>query len=353
MALFSQGEEKNYIIEQLYVLINAGMDVHSALESLTEEVHNKSLKETLIKVRDRVNSGSQLSDAFEGTRIIPTEFLSFIRSGEASGNLKEQLRMVAEQFARDKELRSKVISASIYPIFIFVVVIILGGVNLFLVLPQVTSSFTKLGGELPWFTQLLLDFGIFTSQYGAIVFPSALVLILLTIFLVFFNTKTKFIGQEILLRTPGIKDILRQVELSRFGFVFGLLTKSGITFTDALNFLAGYAGVQRYRNFYKYLMEGINDGLNFRELFAAYKNLHMLFPRSVQNLITSAEKSGHLSETLMQIGDIYKKKLDISTQTLSAVIEPVLIFIVWGFVLLLALAIIFPLYSIIGNIGIF
>jgi type IV pilus assembly protein PilC len=144
---------------------------------------------------------------------------------------------------------------------------------------------------------------------------------------------------------------LLQVELSKFGFVFGLLVDSGITFMDALRFLESYTITNRFQKFYGFLADGVDNGSSFKDLFGKYPKIEKVFPRSVQNLITSAEKSGHLPETLLQIGEIYRKKLDVSTQTLSAIIEPLLIVVVWFFVLLVALAIIFPLYSIMGNIN--
>lgn len=346
-------DEKSFVLEQLSILLEAGMDVSTALLSLEEEVSQKDLKQKIAKVRDRVDSGDQLWQAFRGTNIIPEQFLSFIRTGEQSGKLKEQLSMVAAQYARDKEFKSKVVAASIYPAFILAMVIVLGGVNAFVILPKISETFSKLGGELPAITLFLLAAGTFLQKYGYIVAPLFFLLVALMIFLLFINKRTKHWGQELLFRLPGIKDIFRQIEIARFGFLLGLLSNSGIVITDGLNFLRDYTTTRRYQKFYEFLAHGVENGVTFSALFSEYKNTDRLFPRSVQNLVSSAEKSGHLSEIFNKIGDIYQKKMDLSTQTLSAVIEPLLIVVVWFFVLLVALAVIFPLYNIVGNLNIY
>lgn len=349
--LSGHSEEKNFIIEQLHILLNAGMDLSTALETLIAESQSKALKGVIQRVKDRVDGGSPLWSAFQGTGIIPEQFLSFIRTGEESGKLKEQLKMVAEQYAREKEFRSKVVAASVYPIFILLVVLVLGGANLFIILPQVTDSFLKLGAELPPVTLVMLNMGTFVKQYGYIVGPAVVGFIVLTVYFLFYSPKTKYFGQELMFRLPGIGNVYSQVELSKFGYIFGLLSTSGITMTEALSFLAEYTTTKRYQWLYQNMREGIENGQRFYDIFAEYPKIDRILPRSVQNLITSSEKSGHMPETLMKIGEIYQKKLDISTQTLSAVIEPLLIIIVWFFVLVVALAIIYPLYSMIGSIS--
>ncbi|MFZ6022136.1 MAG: type II secretion system F family protein [Patescibacteria group bacterium] len=346
-------DEKSFVLEQLSILLEAGMDVSTALLSLEEEVSQKDLKQKIAKVRDRVDSGDQLWQAFRGTNIIPEQFLSFIRTGEQSGKLKEQLSMVAAQYARDKEFKSKVVAASIYPAFILAMVIVLGGVNAFVILPKISETFSKLGGELPAITLFLLAAGTFLQKYGYIVAPLFFLFVALVIFLLFINKRTKHWGQELLFRLPGIKDIFRQIEIARFGFLLGLLSNSGIVITDGLNFLRDYTTTRRYQKFYEFLAHGVENGVTFSALFSEYKKTDRLFPRSVQNLVSSAEKSGHLPEIFNKIGDIYQKKMDLSTQTLSAVIEPLLIVVVWFFVLLVALAVIFPLYNIVGNLNIY
>lgn len=335
------------------ILLEAGMDVSTALLSLEEEISQKDLKQKIAKVRDRVDSGDQLWQAFHGTNIIPEQFLSFIRTGEQSGKLKEQLSMVAAQYARDKEFKSKVVAASIYPAFILIMVVVLGGVNAFVILPKISETFSKLGGELPAITLFLLAAGTFLQKYGYIVAPLFFLFIALVIFILFINKGTKHWGQELLFRLPGIKEIFRQIEIARFGFLLGLLSNSGIVITDGLNFLRDYTTTRRYQKFYEFLAHGVENGVTFSSLFSQYKKTDRLFPRSVQNLISSAEKSGHLPEIFNKIGDIYQKKMDLSTQTLSAVIEPLLIVVVWFFVLLVALAVIFPLYNIVGNLNIY
>lgn len=329
------------------------MDISSALASLEDEISNAKLKTKIATVRERVDSGDPLWMAFSKTDIIPEQFLPFIRTGEQSGKLKEQFTMVAEQYSRDKEFKSKVTAASIYPIFILIMVIVLGGANAFIILPKVADSFSKLGGELPALTRFLLAGGLFLQKNGLVLVPAMIIFTITTVYILFINKKTKYLGQEILFRLPGIKNVFQQIELARFGFITGLLMTSGIVITDALTFLRDYSKTRRYQKFYAHLADGIDNGLEFSYLFSSYKGINKLFPKSVQNLISSAEQSGHLPEIFMKVGDIYQKKVDTSTQTLSAIIEPLLIVVVWFFVLLVALAVIFPLYNIIGNLNIY
>jgi hypothetical protein len=169
--------------------------------------------------------------------------------------------------------------------------------------------------------------------------------------LLFFYKKTKIIGEKIMLNLPIIKKLIREVELARFGFIFGTLLKAGLPILDAFDSLIQASSYSSYRKTYGYFRDNVELGLSFQKIFLSYPHIENFIPGPNQQMIIAAEQSGQLADALIKIGEIYEEKTETTTKNLAVILEPILLIIVWLGVVFVALAVIMPVYSLIGGLN--
>ncbi len=165
----------------------------------------------------------------------------------------------------------------------------------------------------------------------------------------FFASKTKHIGRKLLFKVPGTGRLLKEVEIAQFGYLFGTLLGAGLPIHRATELLAGATTAPQYAALYRFFATSLEDGLSFKDALSKYKHSTRLLPAGVQQMIFSAERSGSLPDVLLTIGRTYEQKSEITTKNLESIIEPVLLVIVAGGVLLVAIAVILPIYNLVGG----
>ncbi len=348
---FRVKKDKDYLIEQLSVLLSSGMQLVSALESLQLEMNTRYMQAVLERIVEDVRGGSPLWRALEDSEVISEHFIALIKVGEKSGNLVEHLKIVSEQSQKDKIFKSRVTSAILYPAFVMLLAIIIGlGVSVY-ILPRISSVMGRMGTDLPALTDFLIKMGDFMGKYGIVAVPVFLILLFSVFYLLFGFKKTKHIGDAILLKIPGIKKLLIEVEVSRFGNIAGNLINSGVPILTTLALLQNITTIRLYRKFYEHLLNQVDEGYSLKDSFETFNKIDRIFPLSFRRLIYAAEKSGHLAGSLKKIARVYEDKIEVTSKNLTVMLEPVMLIIVWIGVAALALGIIMPIYSSIGSLG--
>lgn len=351
LSTFGLSKDRDQFIENLSMLVLSGMSIIGALTSIIKQTRTPGMKLILERMKMEIEYGSPVWKTFDRTGFFKGYTISLIRLGEESGKFAENLKVVALEEEKDREFKSKVRSALMYPIFVLGLTGIVGiGISWF-ILPKLAKIFTDLKLALPFITKVLLGFGVFLSKHGLIAVPVALVVIGFIAYIIFFNKKTKFIGEIIFFSIPGIKTLLMEVEVARFGYLLGTLLEAGLPVTKALDSLIGASEVIRYKKFYTALKESIELGNSFEKSFANYKGSEKLIPESFQQLIISGEQSGNLNKTLIKVGQVLEAKSDTTTKNLTIIMEPILLVIVWVGVVTVAFAVILPIYSLVGGLN--
>lgn len=351
LSTFGLSKERDQFIENLSMLVLSGMSIIGALSSIIKQTKSPGMKLILERMLVEIESGSPVWKALDRTKFFKGYTISLIRLGEESGNFAENLKVVALEEEKDREFKSKVKSALMYPIFVLGLTGIVGiGISWF-ILPKLAKIFYDLKLALPLITRVLLAFGLFLSKHGLVAVPLASVVIGGFGYVVFGWNKTKFIGEAIIFSIPGIKSLLMEVEVARFGYLLGTLLEAGLPVTKAIDSLASASEVIRYKKFYLALRESIDSGNSFEKSFAAYKNINALIPPPVQQLIVSGEQSGNLNKTLIKVGQVLEAKSDTTTKNLTIIMEPILLVIVWAGVVSVAFAVILPIYSLVGGLN--
>lgn len=342
-------KDRDYFIENLSMLVEAGMPILNVIDTITKELRSSRMKKILALVREDIESGSLIWKALQKTNLFAEHTISLIRLGEESGKLRDNLKVVAIEQEKDRVFKSKLSSAMMYPAFVLLLTVIIGVGIAWFILPKLALVFAQLKIDLPMITKILISIGIFLNKYGKFVVPTAVAIIIVLSYFIFSFSKTKAIGQFILFSLPGVKQLIKEVELARFGYLSGTLLSAGVPIIQALNSLASATEIAPYKKLYSRLRDSVEDGNSFQKSFISFKNTNHLIPEPIQQLIVAGEQSGALSKTLLKIGQIYETKSDTTTKNLTVILEPILLIIVWLGVVVVAFAVILPIYSLVGG----
>lgn len=351
ISTFGIGKEKTYLIDNLSLLLSSGIGIVPALRSIQKEVKSVRLKKILERAEDDVESGMSLWRVLSRTKLVPDHIISFIRIGEESGKLADNLRLIAVEQEKERLFHSKLRSALMYPLLVLSLAFVIGILIAWFILPRLATLFSDLKLTLPTITKGLIFVGRFLAEYGSIVVPLSFVVLCLFLFFLFGYSKTRHIGQGILFHTPVIGRLMQEVELGRMGYVVGMLLEAGIPIIDAIESLRQGTPLTQYRKLYGYWRKRLEEGDSFRMIFGSYKKTNKLIPIPVQQMIVSGEESGQLYFVFKKIGTNFEGKTEATSKNISVLLEPLLLFIVWIAVIGVALAVILPIYSLIGGLN--
>ncbi|MEN9582737.1 MAG: hypothetical protein RL641_691 [Candidatus Parcubacteria bacterium] len=349
--LFDSGKEKTFFLENLSLLVASGMGVEDAIRNIGEDLRSKYLKKVLKKVEAEVNEGLQLWQSLEKTQLFDANAISLIRVGEESGKLSENLSIISIQENKNRLFHSKIRSAMLYPIFVIGMSVLVGVGIAWFILPKLAVVFEQLHVKLPFITKVLISFGSYMSHSGTKIIPLLFATIIFIIYFLFYNRYTKSAGQRLLLSVPGIRSLSQELELARFGYLFGTLLDAGLPLVQSLGAIANASPFVSYKKFYQKLLVLVEEGNSFDRAFASIPRSRQYINLPLQQMIIAGEKSGNLAKVLKTIGENNEAKSEITSKNLSVILEPLLLVIVWVGVVFVALAVILPIYSLIGGIN--
>lgn len=343
--------QKLDFIQNLYLLVSSAIPPGQIFESLQKSSDSKKLSLVLEDVKNDVTNGTPYWKAFESTGLVSKLPLALIRIGEETGQLNDNLKIAARMEDKSHSLQAHLRSAMTYPIFVLSLTLVVGiGISWFL-LPKLKVTFDSLDLALPWITVAILSFGAFLKAYGFIVVPLFLVAFMFMLYVLFIKPNTKHIGYKLLMFIPGIGTLIREVEIAKFGYFMAALLNSGITITRACELIALTTETPAYRKFYASLYDSFDQGYSFDRALQVTRGLYgNVLPWNVQQIIVTGEKSGSLAKSMDNIGQVFEERAEITTKNVESIIEPVLLVIVWLGVLMVAISVLLPIYSLVGGL---
>lgn len=342
---FGLHNESNFFIQNLAVLVGAGIGIPDALSSVYSEVRSFRMRSAIREIMKNVDDGLSLSKAVNLAGIVVPHTLSLISLGEMSGRLSQNLQVASMQNEKEAMFRSRVRSALAYSSFVLVTALVVGIGVAWFVLPKLASFFADLNAPLPFLTRWIIKVGVFLQDYGYIFLPLFFGIFGIMAYFLFSFPKTKFIGHTILFHIPLIKRLILETEIARFGFFSGTMVKAGIPIQTVFEILPTTTTFGNYKTLYSFFSRKVLEGASFQKIFLQYKNLNSLFPLPVRQMIVASEKSGTLSETLLKIGNLYEAKVESTSKNIPAFLEPALLLFIGCLVAVLALGILMPVYS--------
>lgn len=334
-------DELIILCRQMYALMRAGVPILRAINGLAESCSGVKLRDALTDVGSQLESGHSLSSALNRhPKIFTSLFVSIIHVGENTGQLDGSFMKLATYFEREQETRKRIKAAMRYPSFVIaaigVAMIIL---NIF-VIPTFANMFSKLGADLPLATRILIGSSEFFLNY----WPHMLVAFVGIIIGLRSYLKTaqgKYFWDKRKLRIPIVGSIIERSILSRFTHSFAIVLKAGVPMTSGLSLVADAVDNTYMRDKILTMRSGIEGGESLLRTGLQSK----LFTPLVLQMIAVGEESGKVDELLEEVGDYYEREVDYDLSTLTAKIEPLLLMIVAGMVLILALGIFTPMWD--------
>ena len=349
LANMGIAEEKEYFIENFAMLLSSGTDIISAIEAIKTGLKSPGMIKVTNYIEEEVNSGSPLWEALSKTNMLPKHIVTLIRIGEETGRLSENLKVVVQQQQKERSFQSKIKSALMYPVLILSLTLIIGVGIAWFVLPKLSVVFQELNVELPAVTKAMIAFGQFMSVNGVVVVPVFFTVLGLIFYIVFGHPKTRIIGEFLLTHFPVAKDLIKEVELGRMGFILGTLLDAGLPIVAALKSLTQSTGYFAHKKLYTFLQEQIEEGKSFQISFNIYKGAKKIIPIPIQQMIVASEQSGRLAETLLNIGKTFEDKAEDTTKNLAVLLEPIMLVFVWLGVIGVAIGVVLPIYSLVGQ----
>ena len=332
---------------QFATMVNAGVPMLRALNTMKTQTESVVLKETLEQVAADVEGGLSLSDSIaKHPKIFSEVYTNMVRAGEAGGILDQIMNRLATQVEKDSQIKSKLRGAMVYPAVISVVAI---GAVIFLmvsIVPKITSVLLQNGGKLPIQTKLMLGLSnILVHDWMYLLLG---VVILAVAFRQFVkNPKGKLLFHKFQLRMPIFGPIITKVNVARFALTFSSLMGAGVSVIESLHVTAGSLNNVVIRGA---LESAIADIKNGRGIAESLEDSHIL-PTLVVQMAAVGEETGQMDTVLTKVAEFYEEEVDTVISSISSIIEPVLIVFLGGVVALIAASVIGPITNLQGSIG--
>ena len=335
-------------IRQLAVMVNAGISIHDSLHEIADSAQDEALNTVFNKLADDINAGHALSASMENFRFeLGNLTIAMVQLGEKTGNLDESLYALADML---EEIRSNFIKfkkAMAYPRNVMIAMAVAFTILISFVVPKFKTMFEKLNVDLPLPTQILLTLEHIFNNYGPYVIAFLVVFFIVFKYLINNYKHIRFGWHKVLLKTYLIGNIIRFSTLNRFTLVFSELVRAGIPIAEALetaiSMIDNLPLKARLQSVRSTVEKGgtLNKGLGDTELF---ENM-------ILQMVRAGEDSGTLDTMIKKVAEYYKMRFDAIIDGLSEAVEPIMLFMIAGMVILLALGIFLPMWSLGSAVG--
>jgi type II secretory pathway component PulF len=323
-------------------LLAAGVSLSRALVILYSEASTPAAQAKWKEVHDLVIDGMSLADAMgKSPDVFPRVYVAMVQAGETGGFLDVVLAQIADFQSREKELRSKVTSAMLYPTILLFLAL---GVLTFLLvyfIPNFQKLFQGFGGSLPMLTQLIIGASHIVRSYGLFVLAG----LATGAFLVrnwFASERGKRVWEGMMLRLPMVGPLVSEFAMARFCRMLGTLIGAGVPLVQALNVARKSIGNQILVDAVSNSIERVQEGDRLGQSLAGCRGL---FPSSVLEMISVAEESGRLDTELVRVANVTEGDLDRQLKTAVAFAEPLMLFLIAGFIGTIFIGMLLPIFT--------
>ncbi|HYE22046.1 MAG TPA: type II secretion system F family protein [Verrucomicrobiae bacterium] len=343
IALFNRVPMKEIVLfsRQLATLINAKVPIVQALKILELQVSSKRLRQIISEVAVKVESGDSLSVAITNyPQVFSGLYINLVHAGELSGTLDESLLYLANQVEKDYDLRSKVIGALTYPLFIVVALVIVGILMFIYVLPPMVEILQESSVDLPFTTKILITVTNFIQNFWWIVILMALGSIVG--FRYYIHTfGGRYFIDWLIIRIPVFGKLVRSIYMARFARNLATLVAGGIPIVKALDAVADIVGNYVYRDIIFDASHQVQNGKSIALAFVDKEE----FPPIVSQMVQIGESTGKLQEILEKLASFYEKEVDAVIKVLTTLIEPLIMMLLGLAVAVMVAGILLPIYN--------
>jgi len=329
---------------QFATMIEAGLNVVTALLILEEQTADKILAQVITQLREDVERGLLLSEAMaRHPKVFSRLFVAMVEAGEAAGILDTVLDRVAMQMEKEQKIKSRVKGAMVYPIIVFIFATVVLNAMLLFIVPVFVKIFASLNGKLPTLTLVVVHLSTALRSSWYIIFPTLGLLIF-----GFFKGKRTERGRQIWDRTRlhlplRIGDTVRKITIARFARTLSTLVAAGVDIIRALEITGSASGNWVVERALADVRDQVREGATIAQPLLE----NDVFPPMVSQMVKVGEETGELDKMLGKIADFYEEEVDTAVAALSSIIEPVMMIGVGLVVGVIVIAMYLPMFKMI------
>ncbi|MCW5798922.1 MAG: Type IV pilus assembly protein PilC [Nitrospira sp.] len=329
---------------QFGTMINAGLPLIQCLDILSTQSENKVLRETVGDVKNSVEAGSTFSDALKRhPKVFDDLYVNMIHAGEVGGLLDTILTRLAKHIEKAMKLKGQIKSAMVYPTAIVGVAVIIISVLMVWVIPVFAQMFTEMSGGkvgLPGPTQIVINVSNFFQSYWYAMFGA----VAGTIFAIkryYATVNGRVVIDRLLLKMPVVGDLIRKASVAKFTRTLGTLITSGVPLLEGLSICAKTSGNKVIEEALMNARVSISGGKTISEPLAKCN----VFPKMVTHMIAVGESTGALDAMLGKIADFYEDEVDQAVETLTSLLEPIMMVVLGTIIGFIVVAMYLPIFT--------
>ncbi len=331
---------------QLATLLTSGISILPALRMLAEQSSRRALREVLQEVTADLEQGKSLSTALAAHPLaFPDLYARTITVGERTGNLEDILRQLATYMEKEQDLMRKLRDALTYPVFVLMVAVGVVIVMLTVALPPMVQLFETFEAELPWPTRMMIGASNFATDYGLYVLIGGLILTGLSIWWLG-QPVGRRVRDAVLLRVPILGQVILKGQIARFARTASTLVRAGLPLSEVMELVVHITENVIVAEMLERARMALLAGQGLSAPLAAER----LFPALLAQMVHVGEETGTLEENLATLADFFEEAVDRSTKLLVSLAEPALTIFIGAVVGFIAVSMVMPMYSILGEI---
>lgn len=344
--LFSFGksiEPKDVAIftRQLATMTRAGVPMVQSMDIVMDSTEKPLMKDLVRQIRNDVSGGTPVAASLKRyPKYFDELYCSLISAGETSGTLEVMLDRIAIYKEKSEALKATIKKALTYPVATVLVAIVVTGILLINVVPQFASTFESFGSELPAFTQLVVSLSEFAQQWWMLIGGGIAVFVLGFGRLRASNTKFADAVDAALLKAPVFGSIIHDAVIARYARTLSTTFAAGVPLVEALDATATAAGNAVYIRAIKLIRNDVTSGMSLLQATRASG----LFPMFLLQMTSIGEESGTLDEMLGKVADQYEMQVDNAVESISSLIEPMIMSILGVLIGGLMIAMYLPIF---------
>jgi len=329
---------------QFATMINAGLSLLRSLAILAEQTPNRALAQIISEIKADVEKGKSLSEAMDGhPKAFNRLYVAMVRAGEIGGVLDETLLRLADTLERQVELRGKVKSAMSYPVAVMGLVVLIMAAMLIFIVPMFEDMYADLGGTLPVPTQILLGVSQFAvAKWWIVLLGTGAVVFGFRRWVA--TERGRLLFDTFKLKVPIFGGLSQKTAIARFSETLASLTRTAVPILQALDIVADTAGNEVVAGAVREVRSSVKEG----ESLAAPLSKHPIFPPMVVQMLAVGEETGALDTMLEKIGDFYNAEVDATVDSLTSLLEPLLMVVLGGSVGGMIVALYMPMFNLIN-----
>ncbi len=334
---------------QFATMINAGLPLVQCLDILSKQTEKERFRNTIAQVMREVEAGNTLAESLakkENNRVFDELYVNMVEAGEAGGILDDILSRLATFIEKAEALKRKIKGAMVYPAVVMTVAVMATAFMLIFIIPTFARMFTGFGAELPLPTKIVMGLSSFLRSFWWVIVVG-LISFAVGIQRYYRTDRGQIVIDRFLLKIPVLGDVIRKGAVARFTRTLGTLISSGVPILTGLEITARTSGNRVIQEAIMAARASIREG----ETISAPLRVSNVFPPMVVQMISVGEETGALDDMLTRIADFYDDEVDTAVESLTSLIEPIMIVFMGSVVGGMVVAMYLPMFKLINVVA--